>query len=116
MIRAFCCVLCLTTTVQAHPAEVIGVEARQAVGGWMFNVTVAHEDTGWDHYADGWRVVSTDGTELGMRVLHHPHVEEQPFTRRLSGVILPEGTTEVLIEVRDNVSGWSPVQVPVTLD
>ena len=44
-----------------------------------------HPDTGWDDYADGWRVLDMDGNELGMRVLHHPHVDEQPFTRSLSG-------------------------------
>ena len=48
-----------------------------------FSVTVRHADEGWDHYADKWDVVAPDGTVLGTRNLYHPHVHEQPFTRRL---------------------------------
>ena len=37
--------------------------------------------TGWEHYANKWDVVGPDDTILGTRVLLHPHVNEQPFTR-----------------------------------
>ena len=63
---------------------VVSAEANQGAGGWRFDVAISHGDTGWDHYADGWGVYLPDGTELGYRVLHHPHVDEQPFTRSLS--------------------------------
>ena len=39
-----------------------------------FTVTVLHEDSGWEHYANQWEIRSLDGEELGVRVLHHPHV------------------------------------------
>ncbi|MEM7440959.1 MAG: hypothetical protein AAF393_15275 [Pseudomonadota bacterium] len=68
-----------------------------------FSVTISHGDTGWDHYADGWGVYTTDGKELGYRVLHHPHVDEQPFTRSLSGVKIPDGVKTVVIIPRDSV-------------
>ena len=68
-----------------------------------FSVTISHADTGWDHYADGWGVYTTDGKELGYRVLHHPHVNEQPFTRSLGGVQIPQGVTKVVIVPRDSV-------------
>ena len=29
-------------------------------------VTLTHPDTGWDDYADGWRVEDADGTVLGV--------------------------------------------------
>lgn len=80
--------------------------ARQTGDSWSFSVTLRHPDTGWDHYADGWRVETPDGAELGLRVLHHPHVQEQPFTRSLSGVTLPESLDKVHIRARDNVHGW----------
>ena len=51
-------------------------------------------------YADGWRVLSPDSEVLGTRVLGHPHVNEQPFTRALSGVNIPRGIREVVIEAR----------------
>ena len=74
---------------------------------WHFNVTLKHADTGWEHYADAWRVVLKDGTVLGTRTLYHPHVDEQPFTRGLSGVKIPKETREVFVEAHDKVHGWS---------
>ena len=74
---------------------------------WSFNVTLEHGDTGWDDYADGWRVLDSNGKELGVRVLAHPHVNEQPFTRSLSGVRIPSDVTEVGIQASDSVGGWS---------
>ena len=97
-------------------AAVIERAAAQKTGEtWRFDVTVSHGDTGWDDYADGWRIESTGGAELGMRVLHHPHVNEQPFTRSLSGVSIPEGTDSVRIRVRTNVEGWSEDSFEISL-
>ncbi|MDJ0637424.1 MAG: hypothetical protein QNJ20_01215 [Paracoccaceae bacterium] len=107
--------LFLATPVLADDAVVENVEARQSGAAWSFSVTLSHGDTGWDDYADGWRVVSEDGTELGMRVLHHPHVTEQPFTRSLSGVEVPNGLSTVYIEARTNVDGWGAARYPVSL-
>ncbi|MSU89484.1 hypothetical protein GE300_07630 [Rhodobacteraceae bacterium 2CG4] len=98
----------------AGPAEITGVRAGKAADGWRFDVTVRHADTGWDHYADGWRVLGPDGAELGYRELLHPHEQEQPFTRSLSGVAIPEGVTEVILRAEDNVHGPGP-DFPYTL-
>ncbi|MEM9970157.1 MAG: hypothetical protein AAF762_03525 [Pseudomonadota bacterium] len=76
-------------------------------------MTLRHADTGWDDYADGWRVVDENGAELGMRVLFHPHVNEQPFTRTLSGVQIPDGLTTVYVEARTNVDGWGDARFEV---
>lgn len=75
--------------------------------GWQFQVTLSHPDTGWDHYADGWRVETAAGKVLGTRVLHHPHVSEQPFTRALGSVDLPQPTGEIHLRARCSVDGWS---------
>ena len=77
------------------------------VSGDRFNVTLSHPDTGWDHYADGWEVLDADGNSLGIRELLHPHVAEQPFTRSLSGVNIPQGAQVVYVRARCNVDGWS---------
>ena len=98
--------LAFGTPAWADPSVIETVNATETNGVWRFDVTLSHPDTGWDHYADGWRVLAMDGTELGMRVLHHPHVDEQPFTRSLSGVILPPGATQVQIQARCLVDGW----------
>ncbi len=91
----------------ADPARVVAVEAVPSRTGWTFHVTLEHADTGWDDYADGWRVETADGTILGERPLLHPHVDEQPFTRSLAGVTIPAGLSEVVIRARTNVEGWS---------
>ncbi|MEL7100690.1 MAG: hypothetical protein AAGM84_17830 [Pseudomonadota bacterium] len=95
------------TSAFADPPVIEEATATRTGDTWRFDVTLRHGDTGWDDYADGWRVLGPDGTELGLRVLHHPHVNEQPFTRSLSGVTIPAGTDTVLIEARDSVGGWS---------
>lgn len=71
-----------------------------------FSVTLSHGDTGWDDYADGWRVELADGTVLGTRVLAHPHVTEQPFTRS-DRIAVPDGVVEVYIRASDSVGGWA---------
>lgn len=99
----------------ASDVEIVNVKASQSGGAWRFDVTLRHDDTGWDNYADGWEVLAPDGTSLGMRVLAHPHVNEQPFTRSLSGVVIPEGITHVIIRARDNVDGWTATTYDYTL-
>lgn len=86
----------------------VSAEAARSGGTWRFDVTVQHADTGWDHYADAWEILGPDGTRLGIRELLHPHVDEQPFTRSLTGVTIPEDVTSVEIRARDNVHGWGP--------
>lgn len=84
--------------------------------GGTFSVTLSHPDTGWEHYADGWRVELADGTVLGTRELVHPHVEEQPFMRSLSGVIVQDGISRVFVRARCNVDGWSVDALPFDLN
>ena len=105
-----------TGIARAEAPEVTEVVASKPDMGWEFEVTLRHPDTGWDHYADGWEVLSEDGERLGYRKLHHPHVHEQPFTRSLSGVSIPVGTTTVFIEARTNVDGWSEARFEMTLE
>ena len=79
-----------------------------------FDVTLSHPDTGWEDYADGWRIELADGTILGTRVLAHPHENEQPFTRS-SSIAVPEGVVEVFVRTSDNVGGWADGTVPFIL-
>jgi len=97
--------LLFTNIAAADSAKVVNVTSSKTGPTWTFNVTIAHGDTGWDHYADGWGVYLPDGTELGYRILAHPHVNEQPFTRSLRGVKIPQGTSTVIIKPRDLVHG-----------
>ena len=105
----------LSVPVLADPAVVEGAMASKSGDTWSFSVTLSHGDTGWDDYADGWRVVLEDGTVLGTRELLHPHVNEHPFTRSLSGVAIPEGVETVYIEARTNVGDWDSERLDVSL-
>jgi hypothetical protein len=107
----------------AGNADVEFVRAVGASGGsWTFHVTVRHPDTGWDDYADGWDVVMPGGTvlksspdDIFTRLLAHPHVEEQPFTRSHSGILIPEGVTQVRVRAHDLVDGFGGREVVVDL-
>ena len=90
----------------AGQADVENVKVERAAdGSYSFHVTVRHADAGWDHYANAWSVLAPDGTLLGERVLYHPHVNEQPFTRSLSGISIPEGISKVIVRARDSQHG-----------
>ena len=90
----------------ADTPRVLEAVGTPSGGTWRFDVTVAHADEGWEHYADAWEVAAPDGTVLGMRELAHPHETEQPFTRSLGGVKVPDDLDEVRIRARDKVHGW----------
>lgn len=105
----------LTQPALADAPEIQQVTTTRTGDTWRIDVTLSHPDTGWDHYADGWRVLDMQGKELGLRVLAHPHVNEQPFTRSLGGISIPEGTKMIIIQSRCLVDGWNSktVQVPL---
>ena len=109
------CGLVLSATVFANEVEIVKVELEPSANRWTFHVALSHEDTGWDHFADGWRIVDSKGNELGYRKLWHPHVEEQPFTRTLANVLVPEGTNIIFIEAHDKVHGWAKKKVKIDL-
>ncbi len=98
----------LPSTGVAGEVVVVNAVAETSGGGYRFDVTLRHADTGWDHYADQWEVLAADGSVLATRTLYHPHVDEQPFTRSLSGVKIPKGMKSVLIRARDSVHGFGP--------
>lgn len=116
-LKTVCCasLLLFATSAQAGEAQTIDAKATKTNAGWRFDVTVRHADTGWEHYADAWRVVGPDGKVYGTRTLYHPHVDEQPFTRSLSGVEIPASVKQVTVESHDSVHGWGSKTATVDL-
>jgi len=103
---------------KAHANEVDVVDVKvhkSSAGSYRFDVTLRHKDTGWDHYANAWEVLSPDGKLLAKRVLYHPHVNEQPFTRSLSGVKIPGNIKEVTIRGHDLVHKFGGRAITVEL-
>jgi hypothetical protein len=106
----------MSVAVSAGEADVEAVKATKAADGtWRFDVTVRHADTGWDHYANRWDVLAPDGIVLGTRTLLHPHENEQPFTRSLNGVSIPDGLRSVTIRANDSVHGAGGREIAVEL-
>ena len=94
----------------AGPADVLSAKVEcDAERVCRFDVTVRHADVDFDHYADAWDVIAPDGSVLGSRALQHPHVNEQPFTRSLEGVLVPPGVDRVRIQAHDSLHGWGGV-------
>ncbi len=106
--------LSLSMSLYAGKADVVEVKVR-CPSSCTFNVTVQHADTGWEHYANQWDVLAPDGKVLGTRVLYHPHVKEQPFTRSLSNVRVPQDIDHVIIRASDSKHGWGGVEQKVEL-
>jgi hypothetical protein len=50
-----------------------------------------------------------------VRVLLHDHKDEQPFTRELIGVRIPAGVRQVVVQGRDQISGYGGRAMTVAL-
>lgn len=100
---------------KAGEADVVNVKIS-AKGNdlFKFDVTVRHDDAGWEHYANRWDILDLNGNVLGSRVLAHPHDHEQPFTRSLT-LRLPENITTVVISAHDSVHGTGGATREVTV-
>ncbi|HKI52280.1 MAG TPA: hypothetical protein VJ995_09415 [Geothermobacteraceae bacterium] len=113
---SFLLLLLPVAAAHAGEADVLRAEAtRNGDGSYRFQVTVSHRDKGWQHYADKWEIVDATGAVLATRVLLHPHTEEQPFTRSLSGVQIPAKTGQVTVRAHDSVHGYGGTTVTVEL-
>jgi hypothetical protein len=97
----------LAQTGEPKFPDVIDVKVTPK-GGGRFDVAVTMTspyDTA-TRYADAFRIVTLDGAQLGIFVFAHDHATEQPFTRALSNVAVPESIKTIRIEGRDMVSGY----------
>ena len=105
------CLTAAAITGLALPAMADGpvvedVQMEKTGMGWRVSVTLSHADTGWDHFADSWRIEDAEGKVIAVRKLMYPHVEEQPFTRSLSSVMLPDGAREIYVRAHCSKGGW----------
>ncbi|MAN79548.1 MAG: hypothetical protein CMM77_06295 [Rhodospirillaceae bacterium] len=113
---AAACLLSTSGGTMADQPRVVHAEASpNGDGSYTVSATVRHGDTGWDHYADNFEVLAPDGTMLARRVLYHPHVDEQPFTRSVGDVVVPPGIKRVIVRAHDKVHGYGKGTVTLTL-
>lgn len=108
--------VCGVPSALAGEADVVDVDiSKSGKNSYNFSVTVLHKDTGWDHYANKWDIIDSTGRILGTRTLYHPHVDEQPFTRSLSGVEIPDNITAVTVRAYDSVHEYGGKVVSIEL-
>lgn len=113
-----------TVAAQDDCAHVVGATATLSSDGatWTFSATISSPyevnsgNSGWDKYADEFRIEHpVDGSILGTRTLGHPHVNEQPFTRSVSGIMIPDAVTAVTVSARDSVLGYCGESYSLTI-
>ena len=97
------------------PDVVEATIATEDGGTYRFDVTISSPYDSAEQYADAWRVMGPDGGVYAVRILTHPHADEQPFTRSLGGVIIPEGVRTVTVEARDLLNEWGGSTVEVAI-
>ena len=90
---------CASPLAMAGAADVIDATARQATDGtWSFEV------------------MTLTGRVVGVRRLLHDHTDEQPFTRDLQGVHVPDGFPRgVLIRGHHNIRGYDGATLKLDL-
>ena len=89
--------------------EVLDVMIALEGDTYRFDVTISSPYDSPERYADGWRIMDPEGRTLAEHTLLHDHATEQPFTRAQSGVSIPEGVDEVVVEARDLCNGYGGV-------
>jgi hypothetical protein len=96
-----------------HPDVLEAVLKAGSNGGWTLDVTLSSEYDSPERYADGWRVLNSDGNVLGEHTLGHDHANEQPVTRTQTDLEIPDGVDVVTVEGRDTDNGFGGATLDV---
>jgi hypothetical protein len=118
MRNALLSLLLLTTaTISfAGEADVLSVDVENMGDNfYRFNVTVKHTDENWEHFAKAWEVLSPNGELLGSRILRHPHINEQPFTRSLT-ITIPKQYNQVTIRAYDLIHEFGGKELTIDIN
>ena len=75
---------------------------------WLIAVTLSSTYDTPQRYADAWRVLNEQDTELGIRILGHDHASEQPFTRSGGAVKITKDQI-VYVRAHMNTNGYGTV-------
>ena len=95
---------------QRYP-DVLSAELEPTDDTWRLHATLSSPYDTPERYADAFRALAEDGTVLGVRELAHDHANEQPFTRSLNGLEIPDGIERITVEGRDLRYGWGGATV-----
>jgi hypothetical protein len=105
----------LPINLLAGEADVISANVEHTGGDfYRFDVTVQHADESWEHFAKAWEVLDEAGNILGVRILLHPHINEQPFTRSQT-IAIPENVNQVTIRAYDLIHEYGGKELTINL-
>ena len=91
--------------------DVVAAELEPDGDAWRLSATLSSPYDTPERYADAFRALDEDGAVLGVRELAHDHANEQPFTRSLTGLEIPDEVIRITVEGRDLVHGWGGATV-----
>ena len=101
--------------------HVVELDAFEEGGTWSFSASMSSPyevQTGLSKYCDFFEVRTTSGmnyTVLGKRTFGRDHPYEQPFTRVIRDVTLPNGVNSVVAIAHDSVDGYCGRSLEVDL-
>jgi N-acetylmuramoyl-L-alanine amidase len=95
--------------------DVVDVTPLADGEGYSFIVTMSSTYDSVERHADAWRVIGDDGVVYGMLEFAHENSTEQPVTRSLDEVVIPDTVNSVTVQGRDLVYGWGGKTVEVDL-
>jgi len=101
--------------------HVVELDAIEEGGTWSFSASMSSPyevQTGLSKYCDFFEVRTTSSmnyTVLGKRSFDHDHPYEQPFTRVIGDVTLPNGVNSVVAIAHDSVDGYCGRSLEVDL-
>ncbi len=95
---------------QRYP-DVLSAELGATGETWRLSATLSSPYDTPERYADAFRALAEDGTPLGVRELAHDHANEQPFTRSLAGLLIPDDVERITVQGRDQRYGWGGATV-----
>jgi hypothetical protein len=98
-----------------YPDVIAAKASLRGVDIFDFEVTMTSPYDTAQRYADAFRIVDSSGKIFGERVLLHDHADEQPFTRDLGNVRIPKGVRTVVVQGRDQKSGYGGKTVELVL-
>jgi len=102
-------------SAQKYPNVVSVKVLSSGADTFNFDVTVSSPYDTAQRYADAFRVMGKDGKVFGERKLLHDHADEQPFTRDLYFVKIPQGIRMVVVQARDQQYGYGGKTVELAL-
>lgn len=107
--------LALSSPLLAKEVEISKVELEPTSATWTVHVTLRHDDEGYDHYVNGWRIVDAKKNVLASQEIYHPHNKKKSFTDNKSNITIPKDAKIIFLEAQAKPHGWGKQRVRIDM-